>query len=163
MSTLLRSSVLALALGISTSAAAQTCEPFVAHGAGDTRSVSYINVGDPGPSRGDMRLGGRLLVDDDGNQLGAYSWILTMIDQPDEDGRGTVQIKAYLELAGGQLVLETIVQSTGRLDDTDAVVVRPPIEYDVVGGTGIYETAVGTARLVVVGSDAVFVVDTVCE
>ena len=158
-----RMSVLTVALGLLTSMSAMACEPFVAHATGASRSVSYINVGDQTLSQGDMRLGGRLLEDEAGNFLGAYSWILTLLEPPDENGQGMVQLKSYLELPDGQLVLETLTRNSGRLDDTDAVVVPAPIEYDVVGGTGIYETAIGSARFVVVGDDGVFVVDVMCE
>lgn len=155
--------VLGFALVAPINQSALACEPFVAYGAGDSRSVAYIDVGEAGLSQGDMRLGGRRLVDDEGQPIGAYSWVLTLQEPPDEDGRGAVSINAYLELADGQVMLQTLARNTGQLDDVDAVVVRPPIEFAIVGGTGVYAGAEGTTRLILAGADAVFVTDIYCD
>lgn len=154
----------AIALGATAVLAtpASACEPFVAYGAGESRSVSYIDTGPPGLSQGDMRIGGRRLTDQSGNPIGAYSWILTLQEPPDENGEGAVRIKANVQLDDGLVMMEALAHNIGRLDDVDAVVVRPPIEFTIVGGTGNFATADGVARLILSGSDAVFVVDVYC-
>ena len=95
--------------------------------------------------------------------IGAYSWILTLQEQPDENGEGAVFIKAYIEVDDGQLMLEAITDGIGRLDDVNAVVVRPPVEFTIVGGTRQFADATGEARLILAGADAVFVVDVSCS
>lgn len=154
---------LALAAAAFFGATASACEPFVAYGAGESRSVAYVDIGGSGLSQGDMRLGGRRLADAEGSPLGAYSWILTLLEPPDENGLGGVEIEAYLELADGLVMLQTLSRNIGRLDDVDAVVVQPPLEFAIVGGTGAYAGAEGTTRLILVGADAVFVVDVSCD
>jgi len=154
---------LGLVGSMTTSASAAECGPFVALGAGESRSVSYVDIGDQGLSQGDMRLGGRRLADQSGDPMGAYSWILTLQEPPDENGQGAVQINANMELDGGQLMMQAFSRNSGRLDDIDAVVVRPPVEFAIVGGTGVFAAASGTARLILSGSDAVFVTDVHCD
>ncbi len=150
-------------LGAVAATPVMACDPFVAHGAGDTRSVAYVNVGEETLSQGDMRLGGRTLNDDDGEPLGVYSWVSTLQEPPDENGSGTVAIDLYLELEGGQIMTHALTRNTGRFDDLDAVIVQPPIEFAIVGGTGDYARARGISRLIVSGSDTVFVVDVFCD
>ena len=150
-------------LGVVSASPVIACEPFVAHGVGESRSVAYVNVGEETLSQGDMRLGGRTLTDDQGTPLGAYSWVSTLQEPPDENGVGIVAIDLYLELEGGQVMTHALTRSAGRFDDLAAVVVQPPVEFAIVGGTGDYAGARGSSRLILSGADTVFVVDLFCD
>ena len=104
-------------------------------------NVQYqADLGGPGPGPGDQFIFAGDLFDRAGGMfLGTMGGSATTLTGNDQSGQ--TAFNATLNLAGGQLVVQGVV-------DTAAVIVRgDTVPISVVGGTGMYQNAKGTGTL----------------
>ncbi|MEM7443546.1 MAG: hypothetical protein AAF414_09490 [Pseudomonadota bacterium] len=121
------------------------CAPFTAFSNASERTVYYVDAGADGPGPGDQRIGRRTLVDGDGNQIGYFRWVGTVLDVPGDDGQtGETLFDEVLVFEHGLIMAQSLDTTTVPAQDTNQVTwatVQPSV---VFGGTGPYDGAVGT-------------------
>jgi hypothetical protein len=114
------------------SAAADTTLTFFEH----DNVQHQVDLGGPGPGPGDQFIFAGDLFDRPGGMfLGTTGGSATTLTGNDKSGQSAVN--ATFNLAGGQLVVQGVV-------DTAAFVRGDTLPVSVVGGTGIYQNARGT-------------------
>ena len=98
------------------------------------------DLGGPGPGPGDQFIFAGEVFDRPGGMfLGTMGGSATTITGTDKSGQ--TAFNASLNLAGGQIVIQGVV-------DTAAVIVRgDTVPISVIGGTGTYQNASGTGTL----------------
>jgi hypothetical protein len=104
-------------------------------------NVQYsADLGGPGPGPGDQFIFAGDLFDRQGGMfMGTMGGSATTLTGNDKSGQ--TAFNATLSLAGGQIVVQGVV-------DTAAVIVRgDAVPISVVGGTGMYQNATGTGTL----------------
>jgi hypothetical protein len=158
---------LALAMALAPAAAlaqqAGACAPFTVKSGSAERSVEIVDVGEAGPTPGDMRIGRRSLTDEAGNPKGSYRWIIIGLDGAEgAQGAGESYGVHVMNLPDGQIQLQFFAAVVGAPNDP----ARPSVgesEGVIVGGTGAYAFARGTVRRSFDGTDATYVVDVRCD
>ncbi|MEM7443547.1 MAG: hypothetical protein AAF414_09495 [Pseudomonadota bacterium] len=124
------------------------CQPFTVVSDGSDRTVDYIDNGAPGPSAGDQRIGYRSLADQDGNPVGHYRWIGTVLNQPGDDGTVGESVYEYIMALGdGHIGYHRLVQTDSPAQDTSGVAWDTTQSAIVTGGTGAYAFAHGTVTI----------------
>jgi len=153
-------------LGLVPAAAdAQTdaCAPFTVH-SGDERSVVYLDHGLEGPGSGDLRIGRRSLVDEDGNDAGYHRWVLMHFDlvNPEETDLNEYYGTHVLNLKGGDVYYQVLGEVAGQPHETGKPSVK---DYTgvVVGGTGAYAFARGTVDRTFDGTKGSYALDIRCD
>ncbi|MEM6464539.1 MAG: hypothetical protein AAF724_21780 [Pseudomonadota bacterium] len=122
-------------------AQAPDCTPFTLQ-ALDGRVVKTHDQGDSGPSIGDLRLGERIVGDEDGNPVGELRWVITLLD-PDHGGEPTHHLmRMYFLLDSGTIITEGVHALMAQMHDADRVSVAPT-EMVILGGTGAFRHARG--------------------
>jgi hypothetical protein len=98
------------------------------------------DLGGPGPGPGDQFIFAGDVFDRPGGMfLGTMGGSATTLTGTDKSGQ--TAFNASLNLAGGQIVIQGVV-------DTAAVIVRgDTVPISIVGGTGIYQNASGNGTL----------------
>jgi hypothetical protein len=121
------------------SAAADTTLTFFEH----DNVQHQVDLGGPGPGPGDQFIFAGDLFDRPGGMfLGTTGGSVTTLTGNDKSGQSAVN--ATFNLAGGQIVIQGVV-------DTAALIVRgDSVPLSVVGGTGIYQNASGKGTLQVI-------------
>jgi len=109
------------------------------------RSVEYVDVKEDGTGRGDMRIGTRRPLDEDGQVIGYRRWItIALDDPPDAGGKSEVFASLVLNLDDGQLHLQTLADTSRGIHETEPSLLKPKDTGVVLGGTGAYEFARGS-------------------
>ncbi|HTI76617.1 MAG TPA: hypothetical protein VL634_16575 [Mycobacterium sp.] len=100
----------------------------------------FVDLGGPGPGPGDQFIFAGDVFDRPGGMfLGTAGGSATTLTGDDKSGK--TAFNAALNLAGGQIVVQGVV-------DTAAVIVRgDAVPISIVGGTGMYQNASGTGTL----------------
>ncbi len=133
------------ALPIPSSLAGGACKPMTLTSDNTGRSVDYIDVKDDGTGRGDMRIGTRRLLDEDGQVVGYRRWIAIALDNPpDASSKSEVFASLVLNLDNGQLHLQTLADTSRGIHETEPSLLKPEDTGVVIGGTGAYEFARGS-------------------
>ena len=98
------------------------------------------DLGRPGPGPGDQFIFAGDLFDRPGGMfMGTFAGSATTLSGNDKSGQ--TAFNGTLSLAGGQIVVQGVV-------DTAAVIVRgDAVPISVVGGTGMYQNATGNGTL----------------
>jgi hypothetical protein len=99
-----------------------------------------VDLGGPGPGPGDQFIFAGDLFDRPGGMfMGTFAGSATTLTGNDKSGQ--TAFNGTLGLAGGQIVIQGVV-------DTAAVIVRgEAVPISVVGGTGMYQNASGKGTL----------------
>lgn len=99
-----------------------------------------VDLGGPGPGPGDQFIFAGDVFDRPGGMfLGTAGGSATTLTGTDKSGQ--TAFNATLNLTGGQIVVQGVV-------DTAAVIIRgDAVPISVVGGTGTYQNAAGTGTL----------------
>jgi len=63
-----------------TAADLEICDNFSAQSDGSQRHVTFVDHEPEGVSIGDQRVGYRSVIDGDGNEIGEYRWIATVVE-----------------------------------------------------------------------------------
>lgn len=153
---------LGLSAGGARSQAYETCAPMEIYSDGANRAVEFIDLGEAGPSVGDMRIGKRRLLDGDGNEVGQIRWTILSLNNPDEPG-ATIEISSVAFLDSGKIYLKNHLEITGDIDDTTKVS-APDLKAGIVlGGTGVFSGARGTYSVADDGLNALITIDMSCR
>ena len=139
------------------------CQPFTVISDGSEFSVEYLDIHTEGPGPGDMRVGRRGLVDEDGNAAGSYRWILRSLDAPPGSGeRSEVYQNHAMTLNDGELHFQSLAEAVRSADGTDRVSVG---DYTgiVIGGTGAYMFARGTVDASFDGKQVTYAFNIRCD
>ena len=139
--------VLGIATMSSAAAAQDSCEPFTVSNVMDERIVAFLNQGAEETGPGDMRIGYMPLVDGAGNRVGHQRWNLLVLDPilPEDEGRAQQRIVTeVLVFDKGEIFIMAIPSAANPPQETGQPSVRS-FEGAVVGGTGVFAFARGTA------------------
>lgn len=152
-----------LGTAFASSQAAADCEPFSVH-AGDERTVQYLDHGESGPGFGDIRVGRRSLVDDEGNGIGYHRWLLFQLDTLTPDGEELSESFGdhVLSMDEGDIYFRILGESVAPSHETH----RPTVtDFTgvVIGGTGAYKFARGTVDRSFDGHRGTFALDIRCD
>lgn len=109
----------------------------------DITAVEHEDHGHEGPSKGDVYTFEYDLADHDGADAGTGASVCELVEVDRHDHEWKADCEGTLDLDGGQLELEGTVTDED-MDAGEAVL-------DVVGGTGDYEDAAGTATVAHLG------------
>lgn len=135
-------SIVAVMLG-GTIAHALECEPFSVK-TGDKRVVEYVDNGTEGLSAGDLRLGYRNLVDEEGSEVGSIRWVATVVIQPTPDSPTEMFVEYIFDLNDGHINFHHLLQNSGPPTDTSAPSFMTAQPAVVAGGTGHFKGADGS-------------------
>ena len=134
-----------LAICTSTALASQHCNPMTLTSDDTGRSVDYIDTATDGVSKGDMRIGTRRLLDESGEVVGYRRWLSIALDGPAGDGeRSEVFSSLVISLSDGQIHLQTLADTSRKIDETQQSLLTPQDTGVVIGGTGEYAFARGS-------------------
>ncbi|WP_421725998.1 allene oxide cyclase barrel-like domain-containing protein [Bauldia sp.] len=152
--------VLALALSINAASAHTTCAPFQAVSELDT--IHFIDHGEDELSPGDQRVLKFMYFDTDGNRIGTQHTTTTVMHPHPEDGDGhALMANAVLVFDAGTLRTSLFSQLRDPTDTSQSSV--DPVEWVVLGGTGVFAGATGNTRPVPRGDGTYDVeIDIVC-
>ena len=139
------------------------CEPFTVISDGSSRTVEFVDVGANGPGPGDQRIGYRALADQDGNPVGHYRWIVTVLNEPGEDGTPGESFYDYvMVLDDGHIGYNRLVQTSSPAQDTGQIAWDTTQAAIVTGGTGSYARASGTVTISRDGMTVMMDLDIAC-
>lgn len=140
------------------------CAPMTVQSVPETRDVHFADLdASGGPSRGDKRVGEYGRRTPDGTTVGKIYWAAT-VNEVDADQKPTgLQADMVLVFDDGALFMTNAKGPAERFANTQATVVPSRADLLVVGGTGAYATASGTATATFDKLDFEFVIDMACE
>ncbi|MEO1224612.1 MAG: hypothetical protein AAFX92_10320 [Pseudomonadota bacterium] len=119
------------------------CLEFTLMSTGENRVVAYHDTGEPGIGLGDVRVGVRSLIDEEGNDAGLYRWYITSIDPVAPAGTtGAALYRGYFLLADGMIMTEAVYEPAAAVENTETVSVTSG-ERAIVAGTGNYRAVTG--------------------
>ncbi|WP_421724294.1 hypothetical protein [Bauldia sp.] len=119
------------------------CGKFTLMSTGENRVVAFHDGGDAGVSLGDVRVGVRSLIDEEGEPAGLYRWYITSIDPaPPAGSTGAALYRGYFLLPDGMIMTEAVYEPASAVENTQSVSVTSG-ERAIVAGTGAYRTAQG--------------------
>ncbi len=121
------------------------CDPFQIVSL-DGRVVTTHDQGDDGPSIGDLRVGERIIGDEDGNPIGEVRWKISVLD-PDHDGKPSHNLlRMFFLFENGSILADGIHRPKNDLHDSEKVS-APRTELVILGGTGDFRHARGVIDL----------------
>ncbi|MCP4319048.1 MAG: hypothetical protein GY789_24420 [Hyphomicrobiales bacterium] len=117
------------------------------------RQLSYVDVGEKGPSTGDMRIGKASLLDSSGEKVGE-TFFRVMLLHPEEGGDSFSSAGTqYFHFPQGKIHLEVLINQYGPdVDDVDTIHPRsvpepPPLQLVALGGSGQFEGVGGIVSM----------------
>lgn len=127
----------------------EACEPFSVVTTNASHDMTYIDVGEPGPSIGDRRVFRATLQDANGAMIGRTDGHTTVL-YPAEDGKARVLVDLVLQFPSGT-ILYTITPAITETDVADATeLLFPSTGSDriIAGGSGVFSGAWGSVDVV---------------
>ena len=135
--------------GSAEATAYEACEPFSVVTTNASHDMTYIDVGEPGPSVGDRRVFRATLQDENGAMIGRTDGHTTVL-YAGEDGKSRVLVNLVLQFPTGT-ILYTITPAITDTDIADATeLLFPSTGSDriITGGSGIFSGAWGNVDVV---------------
>ena len=135
------------------------CAPFEATTVGQPREAELIDYDNNGPSIGDHHIGKQGLANMNGDTIGELRWVSTRLDED------TARTAETMRLYDGDIFLIRILSGIGNSPNVD----RSQVQFDdgssaIIGGTGAYENAHGSATSTLLGDgDLSYVVNVRCD
>lgn len=158
---------LVAALAASTPATAKNtgaCKPFTVVSDGSDRTVKFVDVGGDGPGPGDKRIGRRGLADQAGKPVGYYRWVITVLNQPGEDGKpGESFEDNVIVLDDGYVGFRRVLKTANPAQEAGKVSWAAAQPGFITGGTGAYAGAEGTVILSVEDKKVTMEFDIDCD
>lgn len=143
----LRLAVVIIAGSIASPALAQVdvCSGETLHTTDAGRQVSYVDTAPAELSIGDQRIGRKDLLDSDGNKVGVFRWVATVMQLGEGDDKPVYSVQKFYELEDGMLFGSSIDNTKSPVGDTT----MPSIvsgQTHVTGGVGRYANVSGVKR-----------------
>ena len=144
----MRMTVIAAAafLGLSSSALAD-CAPMIIKNLPDADHIFFGDLdGSGGISPGDKRSGEGPIIHEDGKPAGTIFWANTIL-ATDDDGNATkIENDTIFAFKDGSVFVTSVMEpaTAAAADDTEVTVIKPVHEFQIHGGTRVYDGASGT-------------------
>jgi len=135
------------------------CAPFEVTTVGQPREAELIDYNNDGPSKGDHHIGKQGLANKNGEKIGELRWVSTRLDED------TARTAETMRLHDGDIFLIRILSGIGSSPNVD----RSQVQFDdgssaIIGGTGAYENAHGSATSTLLkDGDLNYVVNVRCD
>lgn len=107
------------------------------------RQVTFVDVGAEGASIGDQRVGQKDLLDADGNKVGVFRWVATIVQMGEGEDKPVYRVQKSYELEDGILFGTAIDNVKSPVGDTSMVSIVSG-HTSIVGGVGKFANIVGT-------------------
>ncbi|MEM7445244.1 MAG: hypothetical protein AAF414_18130 [Pseudomonadota bacterium] len=140
-----------------------SCEDFTVYSDGSMRTVTYVDHLPEGTSIGDQRIGYRSLSESDGNAVGDFRWILTVLEVGESEGDAThTSSTGTITFPEGSIFF---VRLASPATDEPAAVdqIIAPNDLAIIGGSGAFEGARGTIGRDIDGVATTFSFDIECD
>ncbi len=135
--------VLLISIPLARAQAPQSCEPFTVVGHAK-RTMTFIDLGEPGTGPGDERIGKRVIYDASDTEIGVLTWVVKTITNPTEDEAGVGHFSGHFEFPDGSISYLGILRTNYHAHETRAASFDKSQENAILGGTGIFTGAEGT-------------------
>ena len=139
----------------------KACTSFVASSDERDRIVEYIDLGATGPSAGDRRVGRAAVFDSDGKEIGYKVWTITIVEVEGDKPVAIVGQQQHI-LTDGSLFSLITAGYQGDYQQEDKPTITDS-EKPVIGGTGAYAGARGTATQKFEGVAETTTFNLICE
>ncbi|MCP4384652.1 MAG: hypothetical protein GY798_25095 [Hyphomicrobiales bacterium] len=158
-------SILVFGSMLSSSVAMAACEPFSLIADSSGRDAAYVDVGEEGVSPGDLRVGVIPMLDESGRTVADLHWKLHILNPSVQAGDGPVPRRFsmhVLVLEDGEIHFNALPAAAQPPQDTKR---RSVTSFDgvVIGGTGAYAFARGTATRTFDGEDGTLDLNIRCD
>lgn len=135
----------AAVLALSGSAFAETdmCSDGVVYTTDAGRQVTFVDAAPDGVSIGDKRIGQKDILDADGEKVGVFRWVATVVQLGDEDSKPVYAVDKSYEFEDGILFGRSLDNVNAPVGDTSKVSIVSG-HTNIHGGVGKYSGVSGT-------------------
>lgn len=133
------------AVGSANVASAETdvCLQGVVHTTDAGRQVTYVDTAPEGTSIGDKRIGQKDILDENGEKVGVFRWIATVVQTKEGNGKPVYAVDKFYEFEDGVLFGRSLDNSHSPVGDTSKVSIVSG-HTNIHGGVGRYAGASGS-------------------
>ncbi len=142
-------SALVLAMGTAGGHGFERCEPFTVFTEHGSHEITYIDLGEEGPSVGDRRIFHAPIHNEAGDVIGRIDGESSVIDRDDDGNARTIANIVYQFSTGVIVYMITPAGFTHDFGDTSAPLL-PSTEAArfIIGGSGAFDGAWGSVNVV---------------
>lgn len=131
--------------GAPASADIDICANGIVHTTDAGRQVTFVDTAPEGTSIGDKRVGQKDILNADGDKIGVFRWVATVVHMAEGNGKPVYAVQKFYEFDDGILFGTSLDNVNAQVGDTANVSITSG-QTSIHGGVGRYAGATGTKQ-----------------